>query len=205
MWLSCKKTWLEKSWRDDKVGLENLVFPDCRVDLKTLLDGRVDLIFFPFQGQNCDFFVIINLMILSLSTILLDFIEDFPVTNQKYVCNALRLDDMYASLLDLKYRSPPLRCPIIIGCLYLHSKAFFVLLIHQLIHVLASLPLMIRVQCPSWVVHFSHCYQAWPCPQVWWCLIHHERAEPIIHLLDSLENRSLISCVPPANAHQEVV
>jgi hypothetical protein len=82
------------------------VFPDCRVDLKTLLDGRVDLIFFPFQGQNYDFFVIINLMILSLSTILLDFIEDFLVTNQKYMCNALRLDDMHVSLLNLKYRSP---------------------------------------------------------------------------------------------------
>ena len=38
--------------------------------------------------------------------ILLDFFEDFPVTNEKYVCNALRLDDMHASLPDLKYRSP---------------------------------------------------------------------------------------------------
>jgi len=37
-------------------------------------------------------------MILSLSSILLDFIEDFPVTNQKCMCNALRLDAMYASL-----------------------------------------------------------------------------------------------------------
>jgi len=32
-------------------------------------------------------------------SIFLDFFEDFPVTNKKYVCNALRLDDMYASLI----------------------------------------------------------------------------------------------------------
>jgi hypothetical protein len=47
--------------------LENLVLPDCRVDLKTLLDdkvdlwdfsnGRVYLIFFSFHGQNCDSFL----------------------------------------------------------------------------------------------------------------------------------------------------
>ena len=48
-----------------------------------------------------------------------------------------RLDDMHASLPDLKYRSPPLWCSIVIGCLCLHSKAFFVLPMHWLIHVLA--------------------------------------------------------------------
>jgi hypothetical protein len=49
--------------------------------------------------QLNDFFFII------FFSILLDFFEDFPVTNKKYVCNALRLDDMHASLPDLKYRS----------------------------------------------------------------------------------------------------
>jgi len=40
---------------------------------------------------------------------LLDFFEDFPV--KKYVCNALRLDDMHVSLPDLKYKSPLLDVP----------------------------------------------------------------------------------------------
>jgi hypothetical protein len=40
-----------------------------------------------------------------LSSILLDFFKDVPETNKKYVCNALMLDDMHASLPDLKYRS----------------------------------------------------------------------------------------------------
>jgi hypothetical protein len=44
-------------------------------------------------------------MILSLSIILVDFIEDFSVTIQKIMCNVLRLDDMHASLPGLKYRS----------------------------------------------------------------------------------------------------
>jgi len=57
-------------------------------------------------------YFIINLMILSLSKILLNFIEDFPITNQKYVCNALRLDDMYAFLPGLKYRSPIFDVPL---------------------------------------------------------------------------------------------
>jgi len=51
-------------------------------------------------------------MILSLSKILLNFIEDFPITNQKYVCNALRLNDMYAFLPGLKYRSPIFDVPL---------------------------------------------------------------------------------------------
>jgi hypothetical protein len=33
------------------------------------------------------------------------------------MCSALRLDDMHASLPDLKYRSPPLWWSIVIGCL----------------------------------------------------------------------------------------
>jgi hypothetical protein len=50
-------------------------------------------------------YFIINSVILCLSPILLDFIEDFPVTSQKYVCNALRIDDKHVFLPGLKYRS----------------------------------------------------------------------------------------------------
>jgi hypothetical protein len=46
--------------------------------------GRVHLILFSFQDLN-RILVIINSMILSLSTTLLDFIEDLSVTNHKYV------------------------------------------------------------------------------------------------------------------------
>jgi hypothetical protein len=55
------------------------------------------------------------------------------------MCNALRLDDMYASLPDLKYRSPPppLRCSIITGCFCLLFKAFFILSMCWFIRVLA--------------------------------------------------------------------
>jgi len=42
-------------------------------------------------------------------------------------------------------------------------------------------------------------YQAWLCPQVWCCLIHHEE----FYLLDSLENYSLIDCAHHANTHQD--
>jgi hypothetical protein len=50
------------------------------------------------------------------------------------MCNALRLDDMHASLPDVKYRSPPLmihrhRVPLF--------KALFVLSMHWPIHVIA--------------------------------------------------------------------
>jgi hypothetical protein len=32
-------------WRSlDKIRPQNLVFPDCRIDMKTLLDDRVDLL-----------------------------------------------------------------------------------------------------------------------------------------------------------------
>ena len=52
------------------------------------------------------------------------------------MCNALRLDDMHASLHDLKYRSPPLWCSIVIRCLCLLSKAFFALSMYWPVHVL---------------------------------------------------------------------
>jgi hypothetical protein len=75
--------------------------------LKTFLVIKVDLFFFLFQVQNCDFFAIIHSMILSLSIILLDFIEDLSCNKSKNVwCNVLRLDDIHASLPGLKYRSP---------------------------------------------------------------------------------------------------
>jgi hypothetical protein len=54
-----------------------------------------------------DFFVIIYSMILSLSTILLDFIEDLSCNNSKIFSNVLMVDDMHVSLPSLKYRSPP--------------------------------------------------------------------------------------------------
>ena len=45
----------------------------------------------------------------SLSTISLEFIEDLSWNKSKNVwCNVWRLDNMHASLLGLKYRSPPL-------------------------------------------------------------------------------------------------
>jgi len=42
-------------------------------------------------------------------------------------------------------------------------------------------------------------YQAWLCPQVWCCLIHHEG----FSLLDSSENYPLIICGHLANTHQD--
>ena len=42
-------------------------------------------------------------------------------------------------------------------------------------------------------------YQAWLCPQVWCCLIHHEG----FSLLDSFENYPLIGCVHHVNTHQD--
>jgi hypothetical protein len=47
-------------------------------------NGRVHLIFFLFHDQN-RFFVIINAMLLSFSTILLDLIEDFSCNNSKII------------------------------------------------------------------------------------------------------------------------
>jgi len=91
-----------------------------------------------FQGQNHDSLLFINSMILFfLSPILLDYIEDFSGNKIKNICNVLTLDDMHASLPDLKYRSPSLRCSIITGCLCLLFKAFFILSMYWLIRVLA--------------------------------------------------------------------
>jgi hypothetical protein len=62
---------------------------------------------------------------------------------------------MHAFLPDLKYSSPPLWCSIIIGCLGLHSKAFYVLSMHWLLHVLAihsvvnAMPIL---GCPRWLL-----------------------------------------------------
>jgi hypothetical protein len=102
---------------------------------------RVYLIFLSFQGQNHDSLLFINSMILSSSFFLVPNLAGlswgFFLQQIKNICNVLTLDDMHASLPDLKYRPPPLRCSIVIGCLCLHSKALFVLLMHWLIHVIA--------------------------------------------------------------------
>jgi hypothetical protein len=89
-----KKTWQVKSWQDKADKWRFLI---ARLTWRLLLMtrlissflwdspiSRVHLILFSFQDLN-RFFVIINSMILSLSTILLDFIEDLPVTIQKFV------------------------------------------------------------------------------------------------------------------------
>jgi hypothetical protein len=107
--------WL--GWRSpNRIGLENSVLPNYRVDLiipnrgglktrcfsiawltwRLLLMTRlifsflwdfpnsiVHLIFFPFQGQTVISLLSSNLMILFLSTILLDFIEDLSYNNSK--------------------------------------------------------------------------------------------------------------------------
>jgi len=88
-----------------------------------------------FQGQNHDSLLFINSMILFL-VLNLAGLRIFPATN-KHICNVLMLDDMHASLSNLKYRSPPLRCSIITGCLCLLFKAFFIFSMYWLIRVLA--------------------------------------------------------------------
>jgi len=109
-----KKTWQTKSWQD-KADKQRFLIAGLTWRLLLMIGlissflwdsptSRVHLILFSFQDLN-RFFVIINSMILSLSTILLDFIEDLPVTITS-MCSALRLDDIHASLPYLKYRSP---------------------------------------------------------------------------------------------------
>jgi len=103
-----------KTWCFSIAGLTWKLLLMTRLIFSFLWDfpnGRVHLIFFLFHDQN-RFFVIINAMFLSLSTISLDFVEDFSVITKKYVCNDLRLDDMHASLPDLKYRSPLFDAPL---------------------------------------------------------------------------------------------
>jgi len=112
------------------------------------------------------------------------------------MCNALRLDDMHASLPDVKYRSPPLmihhhRVPLF---------AFQSLLcsFDVLAYLRASLPLKCKCSAHlglSTMITALVVYQAWLCPQVWCCLIHHEG----FSLLDSSENYPLIGCVHHAN------
>ena len=103
-----------KTWCFSIAGLTWKLLLMTRLIFSFLWDfpnGRVHLIFFLFHDQN-RFFVIINAMFLSLSTISLDFVKDFSVITKKYVCNDLRLDDMHASLPDLKYRSPLFDAPL---------------------------------------------------------------------------------------------
>ena len=103
------------------------------------------------------------------------------------MCNVLTLDDMHASLPDVKY-SPPLWWSTVIGYLCLHSKALLVLSMHWLIHVLA-IPSVVSA------VHILGCLRrlllllfiTWLCPQVWCCLIHREG----FSLLDPSKNYPL--------------
>jgi len=108
------KTWLAKSWQEkaDKrcfliawltwrlllmIGLISSFLWDFST-------GRVHLILFSFQDLNRWFFIIIDSMILSVHN-LAGLHWGFSC-NKSQMCNALRLDDMHASLPDLKYRSP---------------------------------------------------------------------------------------------------
>jgi hypothetical protein len=107
---------------------------------------------------------------------------------------------MQASLPDVKYRSPPLmihrhRVP-------LFAFQSFICSFDALAHSCASHPLSCKCSAHpglSTTITALAVYQAWPCPQVWCCLIHHEE----FSLLDSSENYPLIDCVPHANTHQD--
>jgi hypothetical protein len=109
----------------------------------------------------------------SLSTISLEFIEDLSWNKSKNVwCNVWRLDNMHASLLGLKYRSPP---SLTLLCLLF--EAFLVFLCH-LIRVPAIhsiLNVVSIVGCPRWLL-LSLLTKHDRAPQVWCCLIHHEWA-----------------------------
>jgi len=122
------------------------------------------------------FSIIISSMILPFfffffcSPILLTTLRIFPATKIKNMCNVLTLDDMHASLPDVKYRPPPLmihhhRVPLFAFQNLLCSS-------HVLAHSCTSLSLKCGV------------YQAWLCPLVWCCLIHPEDL-----------NRSFILCI----------
>jgi hypothetical protein len=101
------------------------------------------------------------------------------------MCNALRLDDMHASLPDVKYRPPPLmihrhRVP-------LFAFQSFIGSFDALAHSCASHPLSCKCRAHpglSSTVTALAVYQAWLCPLVWCCLIHHEDL-----------NRSFILCI----------
>jgi len=141
-----------------------------------------------------------------LSPILLDYIEDFSCNKIKNICNVLTLDDMHASLPDLKYRSPPSsmfhhhRVPLFAFQSFLYS-------FNVLAHSCASLPLKYKCSAHlglSTMITALGCSQAWPCIQVWCCSIHHKEVEQIIHLLDSLKNCPLIGCACFTTARQKV-
>jgi len=115
------------------------------------------------------------------------------------MCSALRLDDMHASLPDLKYMSPPLWWSIVIGCLCLHSKAFFVLSMHWLICVLAfhsNASTMPILGCPRWLLLslFIKLDSASKCGVVWFI---------INDFLFWILLRIILWCVPHANTHQD--
>jgi len=103
-----KKTWQAKSWQDkaDKrrfliAGLTWRLLLMTRLISLFLWDSptsTVHPILFSFQDLNW-FFVIINSMILSLSTILLDFIEDLWL-----VLKSAFLSRFYIIILHLKYQ-----------------------------------------------------------------------------------------------------
>jgi hypothetical protein len=71
-------------------------------------NGRVRLIFFSFKGQNCDSLLLSTQWFFLCPQSYWISLRIFPVIIQKYMCNALRLDDMHTFLPGLKYRSPPL-------------------------------------------------------------------------------------------------
>ena len=111
LWLTWDSFWqspLTKNMfllQDDRVWIEDsssLIF----LFLWDLPNVRVHLIFLPFQGQNHDSLLFFKSTFLSLFPILLDYIEDFFLQQIKNTCNASMLDDMHASLPDLKSNSP---------------------------------------------------------------------------------------------------
>ena len=195
MWLTWQKTWLEcdlpgkrLGWSSpDRTRLRNLAPSGCRLTWR-LLDDGVNLLFslrFSYwQGSSHSLLVLGSKPILSSSaqwfflcpqscwTSLRIFLQQ--ITN---MCNALRLDDMHASLPDVKYRPPPL----MIHC---HRVPLFVIqsllcFFDVLAHSCASLPLSCKC-CAypglSATITALAVYQAWPCPQLRCCVIHHEGA-----------------------------
>jgi hypothetical protein len=129
--------------QDDRVRIEDyssLIF----LFLWDFPNVRVSLIFLSFLGSKPWFFVVhqLNDSFFWYPTMLLvpnlaGLHWGFFLQQIKNICNVLTLDDMHASLPDLKYRSPPLWCSIITGCLCLLFKAFFILSMYWLIRVLA--------------------------------------------------------------------
>jgi hypothetical protein len=130
-----------------------------------------------FQGQNHDSLLFINSMILFLVPNLAGLHWGFFLQQIKNICNASTLDDMHASLPDLKYRPPSSmfhhhRVPLFVIQSFLYS-------FNVLAHSCASLPLRCKFSAYrvlSVMITVLVVYQAWVCPQVWCCLIHHEWA-----------------------------